>query len=182
MLVGKRRSVGQICHFRFHLFFGFRRIEIFPRAYRAPGFKFCRRYNPGTNFIGLLDFAQLFKQRQKNFLQNVGGLFFRETGAARGEKNLYSPASEADLEAEMANLPDASPLADERLIELEQQHLIRAALGQLEERCQTILSMIYLRDAGAASYAEVARKIGVGETSISPLRARCLKKLAKILK
>ncbi len=107
---------------------------------------------------------------------------FKTWGAGRGEKNLYSPASEADLEAEMANLPAASPLADERLIELEQQHLIRAALGQLEERCQTILSMIYLRDAGAASYAEVARKIGVGETSISPLRARCLKKLAKILK
>lgn len=40
--------------------------------------------------------------------------------------------------------------------------------------------MIYLQDE-AASYAEVAGAIGVGETSISPMRARCLQKLAKIL-
>ena len=105
---------------------------------------------------------------------------FKTWGAVRGEKGFYSPESEEEMEAEMASLPDASPLADERLIELEQQHLIRTALKNLEERCQTILSMIYLQDA-AASYAEVAHEIGVGETSISPLRARCLMKLAKIL-
>jgi DNA-directed RNA polymerase specialized sigma subunit len=50
----------------------------------------------------------------------------------------------------------------------------------MEERCRKILSMIYLRDT-AASYAEVAEAIGVGETSISPMRSRCLQKLAKIL-
>jgi RNA polymerase sigma factor (sigma-70 family) len=105
---------------------------------------------------------------------------FKTWSAVRGEKGFYSPESEKEMEAEMASLPDAAPLADEVLIELEQQHLIRTALKNLEERCRTILSMIYLRDE-AASYAEVAREIGVGETSISPLRARCLKKLAKIL-
>jgi len=105
---------------------------------------------------------------------------FKTWGAARGEKNFYAPATEAEMETEMANLPDASPLAEDVLIELEQQHLIRTALSELEARCRTILAMIYLQDA-AASYAEVAREIGVGETSISPLRARCLKKLAKIL-
>ena len=108
---------------------------------------------------------------------------FKTWGVVRGEKGFlsaYSPGAEEAMEAEMANLPDASPLADAVLIELEEQHLIRAALKELETRCQTILSMIYLQDA-SASYAEVAREIGVGETSISPLRARCLKKLAKIL-
>jgi RNA polymerase sigma factor (sigma-70 family) len=80
----------------------------------------------------------------------------------------------------MANIADAAPLADEMLIELEQQHLIRAALKQLEERCQKILSMLYLNVA-AASYSEVAEAVGVGETSISPLRSRCLKKLEKLL-
>lgn len=105
---------------------------------------------------------------------------FKTWGAVRGEKKFYAPASDEEMAAEMANLPDAAPLADANLIELEQQHLIRTALAELEERCRTILSMIYLRDA-AASYAEVAKEIGVGETSISPLRARCLKKLAKIL-
>ena len=105
---------------------------------------------------------------------------FKTWGAVRVGKNFYSPESEEAMEAEMANLPDDAPLADDALIELEQQHLIRTALRELEERCQRILSMIYLQDA-AASYAEVAREIGVGETSISPLRARCLKKLGKIL-
>ena len=80
----------------------------------------------------------------------------------------------------MASLRDASPLADDMLIELEEQHLIRTAMLELEERCQKILSMIYLRDP-AASYSEVAAAINVGETSISPLRSRCLKKLEKLL-
>ena len=105
---------------------------------------------------------------------------FKTWGAVRSEKGFYSPETEEEMEQEMASLPDTSPLADERLIELEQQHLIRTALQKLEDRCRTILSMIYLRDQ-TASYAEVAVAIGVGETSISPMRTRCLKKLAKIL-
>jgi RNA polymerase sigma factor (sigma-70 family) len=105
---------------------------------------------------------------------------FKTWGIVRGAKGFYSPETEEEMEAEMASLADASPLADDVLIELEQQHQIRTALKELEERCRKILSMIYLQDA-AASYAEVASAIGVGETSISPMRARCLQKLAKIL-
>lgn len=105
---------------------------------------------------------------------------FKTWGIIRGQKNFYSPETEEEMEAEMESLADKSPLADDVLIELEQQHQIRTALKDLEERCQKILSMIYLRDA-AASYAEVAAAIGVGETSISPMRSRCLQKLAKIL-
>ncbi|HSK73050.1 MAG TPA: sigma-70 family RNA polymerase sigma factor [Pyrinomonadaceae bacterium] len=105
---------------------------------------------------------------------------FKTWGAVRGEKGFYSPESEEEMEFEMASLQDSAPLADEVLIQLEEQHLIRAALRELEERCQKILSMIYLTEP-PASYVEVAKAIGVGETSISPLRMRCLKKLAKIL-
>ena len=106
---------------------------------------------------------------------------FKTWAIIRGGKGVYSPATEEEMEHEMATLADTSPLADDVLIELEQQHQIRTALKELEERCQKILSMIYLQDS-AASYAEVATAIGVGETSISPLRSRCLQKLAKILK
>lgn len=105
---------------------------------------------------------------------------FKTWATVRGSKGLYSPATEEEMEAEMANLRDETPLADDMLIELEEQHLIRTALLELEERCQKILSMIYLRDP-AASYVEVAEAINVGETSISPLRSRCLKKLEKVL-
>jgi RNA polymerase sigma factor (sigma-70 family) len=106
---------------------------------------------------------------------------FKTWGIVRGQKGFHSPDTEEEMENEMAMLPDNSPLADEVLIELEQQHLIRTAVAKLEERCQKILSMIYLRNV-AASYAEVAASVGVGESSVSPLRTRCLDKLAKILK
>lgn len=131
-------------------------------------------------FLTLLEKLDDIEQPDKIRSWIVTTAKFKTWGAIRGEKGFYSPESEEEMESEMANLPDAAPLADERLIELEEQHLIRTALKKLEEKCQTILSMIYLRDA-AATYAEVAHAIGVGETSISPLRARCLKKLAKIL-
>jgi RNA polymerase sigma factor (sigma-70 family) len=105
---------------------------------------------------------------------------FKTWAIVRGSKGMYSPESEEEMELEMANLKDNAPLQDEALIELEQQHQIRTALNLLEERCRSILSMLYLRST-AASYAEVADAVGVGETSISPLRSRCLKKLEKIL-
>lgn len=105
---------------------------------------------------------------------------FKTWAVVRGSKGFYSPETEEEMEAEMAGIRDNAPLADDMLIELEEQHMIRTALATIEERCRTILSMIYLRDP-AASYVEVAAAIGVGETSISPLRSRCLKKLEKAL-
>jgi RNA polymerase sigma factor (sigma-70 family) len=105
---------------------------------------------------------------------------FKTWAVIRGSKGFYSPDTEEEMESEMAGLRDTSPMADDVLIELEEQHLIRNALRELEDRCQKILSMIYLCDP-AVSYVEVAAAIGVGETSISPLRSRCLKKLEKIL-
>lgn len=106
---------------------------------------------------------------------------YKTWAVIRGSKMNPAAKSTEEMESELQSLPDRSRLADEVLIELEQQHLIRTALTMLEERCRKILSMIYLHDT-AASYAEVADAIGVGESSISPLRARCLKKLEKIMR
>jgi RNA polymerase sigma factor (sigma-70 family) len=106
---------------------------------------------------------------------------FKTWGIVRGQKGFHSPETEEEMENEMAMLPDKSPLADDVLIELEQQHLIRTALSKMDERCQKILSMIYLQN-NAASYAEVAVSVSVSESSVSPLRTRCLEKLGKILK
>ena len=105
---------------------------------------------------------------------------FKTWAVVRGSKGLYSPGTEEEMELEMSRLKDETPLPDDSLIELEMQHQIRTALGMLEQRCQEILSMLYLRNT-AATYAEVATAVGVGETSISPLRSRCLKKLGKLL-
>lgn len=105
---------------------------------------------------------------------------FKTWGIIRGLRGFHVPETEEEMENEMASLADGSPLADDLLIELEEQHLIRSGMTKLDEKCRQILSMIYLQEP-AASYAEVGKAIGVGETSISPLRSRCLKKLGKIL-
>lgn len=131
-------------------------------------------------FLTLFEKLDEIEQPEKIRSWIVTTAKFKTWATVRSSKGLYSPESEEEMEQEMANLADASPLADEILIELEQQHLIRTALEQLEERCQKILSMLYLQVA-AASYSEVAEAVGVGETSISPLRSRCLKKLEKML-
>ncbi|HKP68157.1 MAG TPA: sigma-70 family RNA polymerase sigma factor [Pyrinomonadaceae bacterium] len=131
-------------------------------------------------FLTLFEKIDELEQPEKVRSWIVTTAKFKTWGTVRGSKGHYSPETEEAMEQEMANLPDAAPLADDVLIELEQQHLIRTAMKQLEERCQKILSMLYLRTA-AASYAEVADAVGVGETSISPLRSRCLKKLEKLL-
>jgi len=132
-------------------------------------------------FLTLFEKLDEIEQPEKIRSWMVTTAKFKTWGIVRGEKGFRTPETEEEMEREMAGLADAAPLADDRLIELEQQHQIRAALKEIEERCQKILSMIYLSDRGAASYAEVAAAIGVGETSISPMRARCLQKLAKIL-
>lgn len=131
-------------------------------------------------FLTLFEKLDEIEQPEKIRSWLVTTAKFKTWSAVRNEKGFQSRETEAEIEAELANLPDTSPLAETVLIKLEEQHLIRTALNELEEKCQKILSMIYLRDT-AASYSEVANAIGVGETSISPLRARCLKKLAKIL-
>lgn len=131
-------------------------------------------------FLTLFEKIDVIEQPEKIRSWMVTTAKFKTWAAVRGGRGLYSPATEEEMEAEMAGIPDETPLADDMLIELEEQHIIRTALKKLEERCQNILSMIYLQDP-AASYAEVASVIGVGETSISPLRSRCLKKLEKIL-
>lgn len=131
-------------------------------------------------FLTLVEKIDAIEQPEKIRSWIVTTAKFKTWAVIRGSKGFYSPETEEEMEAEMAAIADRSPLADDLLIELEEQHLIRNALKLLEDRCQQILSMIYLCDP-AASYAEVAAAIGVGETSISPLRSRCLKKLEKVL-
>ena len=131
-------------------------------------------------FLTLFEKLDEIEQPEKIRSWIVTTAKFKTWAVVRGSKGFYSPETEEEMDLEMANLADSAPLADEMLIELEQQHLIRTALGKLEERCQKILSMLYLT-VSPASYVEVAEAVGVGETSISPLRSRCLKKLEKLL-
>src|SRR2546423_11857531 len=81
----------------------------------------------------------------------------------------------------LLNLPDNTPLPDEVLGRLEEQHRVRIALAELDERCKRLLTMLYY-EAEPPAYSAIAEILGTPEGSIGPTRARCLKKLTRILK
>lgn len=129
-------------------------------------------------FLTLFEKLDEIEQPEKIRSWLVTTAKFKTWRTVRGDNQATSLDDE---ETNLSNkLQTSEILADEVLIKLEEQHLIRTALKQIEERCQKILAMLYLCEP-SASYAQVAEAIGVGETSISPMRARCLAKLAKIL-
>ena len=97
-------------------------------------------------------------------------LMTRERSFKRGETDDDEDGSK------VLEVIDNQLLPDEALLRLEQQHRIRTALLALDERCRTLLTMLYYRTE-PASYAEIAAAFGTTEGSIGPTRARCLKKL-----
>jgi RNA polymerase sigma factor (sigma-70 family) len=97
---------------------------------------------------------------------------------SRRERETVPLFMQGEDDDEPVDLPDESPMPGDELIALEQQHLIRTALAALDERCRTLLTLLYYR-AEPPAYAEIARQLGVSEGSIGPTRARCLDKLRK---
>lgn len=95
------------------------------------------------------------------------------------DRALHRPADDTE-DNELNAVPDEAPLPDEVLIRLEEQHRVRTALGDLDERCQKLLTLLFYR-AEPPSYAEIAAATGTREGSIGPTRARCLQKLMRLL-
>lgn len=85
-----------------------------------------------------------------------------------------------DDENEILQIADSAVLPDEQLELLERQQIVQLALNELDERCRNLLSLLFFR-AEPAYYAEVAAILGLPEGSIGPTRARCLRKLERIL-
>lgn len=107
----------------------------------------------------------------------------RKTWRMVGRAKALRPfASEEGGDAdEMYDLADEGLLPDEALTRLEEQHLVRASLGELGDRCRTLLQMLFYA-AETPPYSEIAAALGTSEGSIGPTRARCLKKLLDALK
>ena len=84
-------------------------------------------------FLTLFEKLDQIEQPEKIRSWIVTTAKFKTWAIVRGSKGLYSPESDEEMEREMANLADAAPLADDMLIELEQQHLIRTALKRVED-------------------------------------------------
>ena len=82
---------------------------------------------------------------------------------------------------ELIQIPDEKPLPEQVMMQLEEQHAVRTALAQLDERCRTLISLLFYTNEPPA-YSAVAAALGTSEGSIGPTRARCLEKLLKKLK
>ncbi len=95
-------------------------------------------------------------------------------------KERSSTKTDADAGDETLVVIDNSPLPDEILVRLEEQHRIRTALSGLDPRCRELLTMLYYQTE-TPPYSEIAAALGTPEGSIGPTRARCLKKLLKLL-
>lgn len=85
----------------------------------------------------------------------------------------------ADAALDDAIVDVSSPPA-EKILHWERQHLVRQALDQLDERCQALLTALFLEPT-TPTYEEIAARVGMAVGSIGPTRARCFKKLEAIL-
>ena len=63
---------------------------------------------------------------------------------------------------------------------MEAQHLVLTALASLDERCRTLLTLLFYRP-DRPPYAQIAAMLGTSEGSIGPAHIRCLQKLRRIL-
>jgi RNA polymerase sigma factor (sigma-70 family) len=75
--------------------------------------------------------------------------------------------------------PNARVSAD-TLIRFEEEETVHRALGELNERCRTLLALLYFADP-APPYAEIAGRMEIPEGSIGPTRARCLQTMKRVL-
>lgn len=89
-----------------------------------------------------------------------------------------TPESEDDPAFDVA---DETPLAEDALSDLQQQHRLRRALDALDGRCRDLLQMLFADDDERPGYDDIGRRLGMPVGSIGPTRARCLGKLRKLV-
>jgi RNA polymerase sigma factor (sigma-70 family) len=106
----------------------------------------------------------------------------RETWRLVNRERAFHPTTSdaPEPDDELDTLPSRDPLPDETMVRLEEQHLVRVAVSHLDDRCRTLLTLLFY-SAAPPPYAEVADELGTSEGSIGPTRARCLQKLRRLL-
>jgi RNA polymerase sigma factor (sigma-70 family) len=90
--------------------------------------------------------------------------------------NVYDEQGTSSLDM----VPDTAILPDEQLEQLEQQHIIRQKVMTLDDRCRTLLTMLFYQ-ADPPSYQDIAKTLQIRVGSVGAIRARCLQKLRQSL-
>jgi RNA polymerase sigma factor (sigma-70 family) len=101
----------------------------------------------------------------------------------RGQRTVsLSPADDADPEgAGLSDPADEAPLPEQLLDELQQMHLLRLAMEQLDARCHGLLTLLFADAEDLLPYEQIAIRLDMPTGSIGPTRARCLGKLRTLL-
>jgi len=85
-------------------------------------------------------------------------------------------------DSEESTVPEASvpPDAEDLLREVEEEHLLRRSLNELQPRCRNLIEMLFFEEP-KRPYQEVAQSLGLATGSIGLLRQKCLEQLRKNL-
>jgi RNA polymerase sigma factor (sigma-70 family) len=75
---------------------------------------------------------------------------------------------------------DAKPLAENVVIESEEEQTLRAAVAEMPERCTRLIRMLFF-ETPTRPYSEIAQELGLATGSLGFIRGRCLRRLRKYL-
>jgi RNA polymerase sigma factor (sigma-70 family) len=99
----------------------------------------------------------------------------------RGQRTVSMTRDDDDSPGLEDTLIDDSPGAEEQLSDLQQLHHLRLGLDRLDERCRSLLLLVFRDEGEQLPYDEVARRLGMPTGSIGPTRSRCLDKLRRLV-
>jgi RNA polymerase sigma factor (sigma-70 family) len=95
---------------------------------------------------------------------------WRTSRRAAAQRAVQAPEEQA------AHVPDTDATAEDEVVRLEEQDLVRRAVECLDGRCRDLLQLMFYSEQ-PLSYAEIAARLGIAEGSIGPIRGRCLERL-----
>jgi RNA polymerase sigma factor (sigma-70 family) len=95
-------------------------------------------------------------------------------------KRAERTSSLTDEKGEDLPVVSEQPLPERMLAELEKEQMVRDSIGQLPDRCEQMVKMLFFENP-PRPYQDVARELGIATGSIGFIRGRCLQKLRKQL-
>ena len=104
-----------------------------------------------------------------------------DTYRRKRKRDQVTPLGE-DVGRQSTSLPEPAARSqdqpDERLIYKERVEAVRAALAEMKDECQEIISLYYMK---GMKYREIAKTLGIPIGSVASRLARCLEFLGKSL-
>ncbi len=101
--------------------------------------------------------------------------------ARRIGQRTVSMTTDDDEAGPAADLADDAPLAEDALSDLQQLNRLRQSLDRMDERCRTLLTLVFADEDDKLPYEDIAGQLGMPIGSIGPTRARCLQKLRRLV-